>query len=129
MLACIALGLTLTAPDRLANGVTLGLPFVPFTGESRLLTPIGLVTLVLAVLWLALVLVKSRSSLRGLLKQVDLLGATLLALALAGIVLAFATADPEREVMAPAGPWLSTRLPPQRPKSRLWRLLRLRTRP
>ena len=36
----------------------------------------------------------------------DLLGATLLALALAGIVLAFATADPEREVMAPAGPWL-----------------------
>ncbi|TCM40183.1 MFS transporter [Kribbella sp. VKM Ac-2568] len=106
LLACIALGLTLTSPDRLANGVTLGLPFVPFTGESRLLTPIGLVTLVLAVLWLALVLVKSRSSLRGLLKQVDLLGATLLALALAGIVLAFATADPEREVMAPAGPWL-----------------------
>ncbi|MFC5267516.1 MFS transporter [Kribbella qitaiheensis] len=106
LLACIALGLTLTAPDRLANGVTLGLPFVPFTGESRLLTPIGLVTLVLAVVWLALVLVKNRSSLRGLLKQVDLLGATLLALALAGIVLAFATANPEREVMAPAGPWL-----------------------
>lgn len=106
LLACIALGLTLTAPDRLANGVTLGLPFVPFTGESRLLTPIGLVTLVLAVAWLALVLVKNRPSLRGLLKQVDLLGATLLALALAGIVLAFATADPEREVMAPAGPWL-----------------------
>lgn len=106
LLACIALGLTLTAPDRLASGVTLGLPFVPFTGESRLLTPIGLVTLVLAVAWLALVLVKNRSTLRGLLKQVDLLGATLLALALAGIVLAFATADPEREVMAPAGPWL-----------------------
>ena len=36
----------------------------------------------------------------------DLVGATLLALALAGVVLAFATADPEREVMAPAGPWL-----------------------
>ena len=33
LLACIALGLTLTAPDRLASGVTLGLPFVPFTGD------------------------------------------------------------------------------------------------
>ena len=106
LLACIALGLTLTAPDRLASGVTLGLPFVPFTGDSRLLTPIGVVTLALALLWLALVLLKSRASLAGLVKQVDLPGALLLALALAGVVLAFATADPEREVMAPAGPWL-----------------------
>jgi hypothetical protein len=30
----------------------------------------------------------------------------LLALALAGVVLAFATADPERALMSPAGPWL-----------------------
>ena len=48
VLACIALGLTLTAPERLATGVTLGMPFVPFTGDSRLLTPIGVATLVLA---------------------------------------------------------------------------------
>jgi MFS family permease len=106
LLACIALGLTLTAPERLASGVTLGLPFVPFTGESRLLTPIGVVTLALALLWLALVLLKNRARLAVLAKQVDAVGALLLALALAGVVLAFATADPEREVMAPAGPWL-----------------------
>lgn len=106
LLACIALGLTLTAPERLATGVTLGLPFVPFTGESRLLTPIGVATLLLALLWAALVLLKSHESLAALVKQVDLPGALLLALALAGVVLAFATADPEREVMAPAGPWL-----------------------
>ncbi|GAA1648596.1 hypothetical protein GCM10009744_45000 [Kribbella alba] len=106
LLACIALGLTLTAPERLASGVTLGLPFVPFTGESRLLTPIGVVTLALALLWLAVVLVKSRTRLAVLTKQVDAVGALLLALALAGVVLAFATANPEREVMAPAGPWL-----------------------
>ncbi|HET6293340.1 MAG TPA: MFS transporter [Kribbella sp.] len=106
VLACIALGLTLTAPERLASGITLGLPFVPFTGESRLLTPIGVVTLVLALLWLAMVLLQARGRYRGVLKQVDLVGAFLLALALAGVVLAFATADPEREVMAPAGPWL-----------------------
>ncbi|HEY0619835.1 MAG TPA: MFS transporter, partial [Kribbella sp.] len=101
-----ALGLTLTAPERLASGVTLGLPFVPFTGESRLLTPIGVVTLALALLWLALVLLKNRVRLAVVAKQVDAVGALLLALALAGVVLAFATANPEREVMAPAGPWL-----------------------
>jgi MFS family permease len=106
LLACIALGLTLTAPQRLASGVTLGLPFVPFTGTSRLLTPIGVVTLVLALVWLGLVWWRSRSRLGAVLGQVDLVGAVLLALALAGVVLAFATADPERELMAPAGPWL-----------------------
>jgi MFS family permease len=106
LLACIALALTLTAPERLTSGVTLGLPFVPFTGESRLLTPIGVVTLVLALLWLALVLLKNRARLSDVVRRVDAVGALLLALALAGVVLAFATADPEREVMAPAGPWL-----------------------
>ncbi len=106
VLACVALGLTLTAPERLATGVTLGLPFVPFTGSSRLLTPIGVATLVLALLWLGLVLWRTRGRMRTVLAEVDLLGAVLLALALAGVVLAFATADPERELMAPAGPWL-----------------------
>lgn len=106
LLACVALGLTLIAPDRLANGVTSGLPFVPFAGESRLLTPIGVVTLVLALAWAVLVVAKRRARLAALASQVDLVGALLLALALAGVVLAFATADPEREIMAPAGPWL-----------------------
>ncbi|GAB2601264.1 hypothetical protein GCM10027269_66130 [Kribbella endophytica] len=103
LLACIALGLTLTAPERLATGITLGLPFVPFSGDSRLLTPIGVVTAVLLIAWLALLLRKT--DLRAL-SQIDLVGALLLALALAGVVLAFATADPEREVLSPAGPWL-----------------------
>ncbi|WP_132213058.1 MFS transporter [Kribbella steppae] len=104
ILACLALGLTLTAPERLASGVTLGLPFVPFSGDSRLFTPIGVVTAVLLLLWIALMLRRAR--LREMLSQVDLVGALLLALALAGVVLAFATADPERELMSPAGPWL-----------------------
>ena len=106
VLACIALGLTLTAPERLATGVTLGLPFVPFTGSSRLLTPIGVATLVLGLLWVGLVVWRSRGRMGTVLAQVDLVGAVLLALALAGVVLAFATADPERELMSPAGPWL-----------------------
>ncbi|MFD7155121.1 MFS transporter [Kribbella sp. NPDC059898] len=103
VLACVALGLTLTAPRALATGVTLGLPFVPFTGTSRLLTPIGAVTLLLALVWLALMLRRARWN---VLSQVDLVGALLLALALAGVVLAFATADPEKQLMSPAGPWL-----------------------
>ncbi len=104
ILACFALALTLTAPERLATGVTLGIPFVPFSGESRLFTPIGVVTAVLLLLWIALMLRKTR--LRETLAKIDLVGALLLALALAGVVLAFATADPERELMSPAGPWL-----------------------
>ncbi|MET7281059.1 MFS transporter [Kribbella sp. NPDC005582] len=104
LLAAAALGLTLTAPQRLATDVTLGLPFVPFSGTSRLLTPIGVATLVLGLLWA--VLAVRRTQVVGLLKQVDLPGALLLALALSGVVLAFATADPERELMSPAGPWL-----------------------
>jgi hypothetical protein len=42
---------------------------------------------------------------RDLLRRVDVLGALLLALALAGVILAFATADPEVQVFSPAGPW------------------------
>ncbi|TCO51188.1 putative MFS family arabinose efflux permease [Kribbella antiqua] len=103
-IACAAIGLTLTAPERLATGVTLGIPFVPFVGDSRLLTPIGVASLVLVLLWVALLLRKTR--LHAVAGQIDLVGALLLALALAGVVLAFATADPERELMAPAGPWL-----------------------
>lgn len=104
LLAAVALGLTLTAPQRLATDITLGLPFVPFTGTSRLLTPIGVAALALGLLWAVLTLRRSQAV--SLLKQVDLPGALLLALALSGVVLAFATADPERELMSPAGPWL-----------------------
>ncbi|GAB3923369.1 hypothetical protein GCM10029976_013480 [Kribbella albertanoniae] len=104
LLAAVALGLTLTAPQRLASDVTLGLPFVPFAGTSRLATPIGVATLVLGLVWAVLTL--RRSQVVSLVKQVDLPGALLLALALSGVVLAFATADPERELMSPAGPWL-----------------------
>ncbi|MFC0625616.1 MFS transporter [Kribbella deserti] len=107
VLAGISLALTLIAPVRLATDVTLGLPFVPFAGsESRLATPIGLVTLALAAGWAVAASWRGRAGARDVLRQVDLPGALLLALALAGVVLAFATADPERELMSPAGPWL-----------------------
>lgn len=106
LLACAGLALTLLAPARFANDVTLGVPFVPFSGSSRLATPIGVATAVLAAGWLALACYRARRALATAVRRIDLPGAVLLALALAGVVLTFATADPEREVMAPAGPWL-----------------------
>ncbi len=101
VLGLVALGtglLTLVAPASLANDVTLGIPFVPFAGTGRLATPLGVITLVLLLGALAGV---SRS-LTVLLRRVDLVGASCIAIALGSLVLTFASADPEREVV---GPW------------------------
>jgi MFS family permease len=91
--------LALAAPDRLVTDVTLGAPFVPLGGSTaRLATPLGVAATVLVVAWLVV-------AVRGwwpVLGRVDLLGALLLGLALGAVVLAFATSDPQREVV---GPW------------------------
>ena len=94
-----ALGvLTLAAPDRLVTDVTLGLPFLPFTGTSRVLTPIGLATGIGLVL---LVGVTARRW-RPVLLRADLPGAALVAVALGSLVLSFSTADPARDVVGPS---------------------------
>jgi MFS family permease len=110
-LALVALTLTMVQPTVLTSDVTLGLGFVPLTGEDRWLAPVGIAAVVLAVALLARCLTARRPlvDLRGwvaVLRQADLLGAVLLALALAGVILAFATADPAVSVFSPAGPWL-----------------------
>ena len=93
--------LTLVAPAALASDVTLGIPFVPFAGTSRLATPLGVLTLVLLLAFLATATVGSDSFL-VLLRRVDLLGSFCIAVALGSLVLTFASANPEREVV---GPW------------------------
>lgn len=93
------LWLTLAAPRVLATDVYLGLPFVPFVGDNRALTPIGLVTGLLAMLTLAL----SRRHWWPPLSVSDLPGALLLGTTLGCIVLTFASADPETEVVGPLG--------------------------
>jgi MFS family permease len=106
--------LALVAPAGLANRVTLGLPFVPFAGTSRLATPMGVLALLLllAALWsLALTGapgMSGRSSTdRGsgpsAWRRVDLPGALCVAVALSSLVLTFASADPEREVVGSLG--------------------------
>ncbi len=101
-LATVAAGLlTLVAPASLAGDVTLGIPFVPFIGTDRLATPMGVFTVVLLLATLATSPLTS-GSLLALWRRVDLLGALLIGVALGALVLTFASADPEREVV---GPW------------------------
>lgn len=101
-LATVAAGLlTLVAPASLAADVTLGIPFVPFVGTDRLATPMGAFTVVLLLATLATSSLSS-GSLLALWRRVDLLGALLIGVALGALVLTFASADPEREVV---GPW------------------------
>lgn len=92
--------LALAAPEALATDVTLGLPFVPFgDSTSRLLTPVGAVAA-------ALVLAAAALWVRGswaVLRRADLLGALLLGGALGCIVLTFAAANPEKEIVGPLG--------------------------
>ncbi|NPC41986.1 MFS transporter [Nocardioides sp. zg-1230] len=114
VLAAAALGclvLVMVQPPRLLSDVTAGLAFLPVVGDSRWLSPLALVCFALSLL-LVLRCLTAREPLvdvrswRGTLTEVDLPGAFLLSAVLATIILAFATADPEVQVLSPAGPWL-----------------------
>lgn len=111
LLTLVALVLTMVQPTPLTSDVALGLGFVPVTGESRWLTPVGIAVLVLALALLVRCLTATRPLVdvrrwAAVTREADLLGAALLAAALGGVILAFATADPEVSVFSPAGPWL-----------------------
>lgn len=92
--------LTLEAPESLATSVTLGVPFVPFgDSSSRVLTPIGAAAAILTVVLLAAGLRR----LGPVLARADLPGALLFGGALGCVILTFAAANPEREVVGPLG--------------------------
>jgi hypothetical protein len=111
LLLTLAAGLVVfLRPPSLMRDLTWGQLFIPYVGDGRWLTPVGTVAqiaLVLLVAWCWLVprpLLDLRGWVRVLL-DADLVGALLLALALAGVILAFATADPKVEVFSPRGRW------------------------
>jgi MFS family permease len=114
-LGFLGLGLTAAAlvvlqPTTLVMDVTWGRMFIPAIGTTRWLTPLGLVALVAALLFLVRCWTARRPvvDLRGWVaaaRHADLPGALFLAAALGGVILAFATADPRVEVFAPQGRW------------------------
>ena len=91
--------LTLLAPARLTTGVTTGIPFIPLVGSSRVATPIGVLTLALVGVLAAV----TGRRWWPVLRAADAPGAVLVAVALGSLVLTFASADPEREVVGPSG--------------------------
>nr|WP_174316820.1 MFS transporter [Kineosphaera limosa] len=104
-LGLVSLHFALLAPPALVRDVTWGLPFVPLgmTGFwawlGRLGTPIGVAALLLLVLWTVAALYAGRR----VLARVDVIGALLVATALGSLVLTFASANPEEEVVGPLG--------------------------
>ena len=92
--------LALWAPPFLLTSVALGAPFVPFgTSTGVLWTPIGVLGLALCLL--AVVLLARAAW--PVLQHADLPGALLLGGALGCVIVTFAAADPEREVIGPLG--------------------------
>ncbi len=108
--AVVALALLLTAPERLTSGLNTGLAYVPYVGDTRWTTPMALAVYALTALFVLRELTASRPLVnlrasRQVARSADLPGAALLGLSLAGIVLAFSTADPEVQVFSPQGPY------------------------
>ncbi|GAA5130365.1 MFS transporter [Alloalcanivorax gelatiniphagus] len=97
-------------PAPLMRDLTWGRLFIPYAGDGRWWTPIGAMTVAALVLLVAWCWFAPRPllDLRGwtrVLVEADLAGALLLAVALGGVILAFATADPKIEVFSPRGRW------------------------
>lgn len=108
-------GLVFVEPSQLLRDITWGQLFIPVDalgvlGDGRWVTPLGLTTVGALVLLVARCLTAPRPlvDLHGWgrsLREADALGATYLALALGGVILAFATADPKIQVFSDQGWW------------------------
>lgn len=110
-LTLTALALVMTEPARLVSGLTTGLAFIRYAGDSRWSTPMAGAFGVLLLLFVVRQVTARRPLIAWrqwpeLARLVDLPGALLLGLSLAGVVLAFATADPEVQVLSGTGGWL-----------------------
>ncbi|SDS92777.1 MFS transporter [Jiangella sp. DSM 45060] len=104
-------GLAVTRPSSLEQSVRWGELLVPRSDGRDWTTPLALAAFVLLVAFVARELTAPRPLLPlrrapAVLRAADLPGALLLGVALGGIVLTFAVADPAVELMAPSGPWL-----------------------
>jgi MFS family permease len=103
--AAACLLLVMLRPESLTTGVTSGLAFLPVAGESRWLTPLALV----GYAFLVAFVVRQATAAEPLLawrswgeiaRETDLWGATALTVALGAVILTFASAEPEKAVLA-----------------------------
>ncbi len=106
----VAGSLVFVQPAQLLRDLTWGQLFIPVVGDGRWLSPLGLVAIGAAALLVVRCLTATRPlvDLRGWwasMREADLVGALLLAVALAGVILAFATADPRIQVFSDQGIW------------------------
>ncbi|MCY7396526.1 MAG: MFS transporter [Nocardioides sp.] len=110
LLTSCSVVLVMVQPASLVLDVTWGELFLPVLTDSRWLAPSGLVAILAGVL----LVVRCASAVRPLvdlrawsrsLRDADLTGALLLAVALGGVILAFATADPQIQVFSEQGVW------------------------
>ncbi|MER7555585.1 MFS transporter [Nocardioides sp. NPDC126508] len=107
LLAGIAFVLLAIEPTALVQDLTWGALYVPAAGSTHWLTPLGLVTIIATLAFLLKWGLRPgvRRVLGRITAEVDLLGALLLSIALAAVILAFATADPEVAVFSEQGTW------------------------
>ena len=110
LLALAAGALVFVQPAQVLRDLTWGQLFIPLVGEGRWLTPVGVIAMAAALL----LVVRCTTAARPLLdlpgwartlREADLVGALFLAAALAGVILAFATADPKIQVFSDQGVW------------------------
>ncbi|TXL62903.1 MFS transporter [Aeromicrobium terrae] len=111
VLTLTGLTLVMLEPQRLVEGVTSGLAFLPVTGDSRWLTPVALTTYGLLVLFLARLATARRPLVdwRGwssVPAQTDVGGALLLAVGLGAVIVTFASAEPESAAVSPKAAFL-----------------------
>lgn len=110
IVALVAAALVFVRPAAVMRDLFWGQMFIPFLADGRWLTPVGVVAMAASVLLVVRLLtarrplVDVRPWIRAAL-EADLVGSTFLAVALGGIILAFATADPKVQLFADHGEW------------------------
>jgi MFS transporter, DHA2 family, triacylglyceride efflux pump len=110
LVSAIGVGIVLVQPTGLRRDLTWGRLFVPFGNGERWLTPIGMIAIAAVVLFLVRCATASRplvdlKAWSRAMREADLLGALLLAASLSGVIVAFATADPQIQVFSAQGWW------------------------
>ncbi|PVG83692.1 MFS transporter [Nocardioides gansuensis] len=108
--ALLAGALVFVRPAALMRDLTWGQLFIPYAGDGRWLTPVGVIAMGSAVgllvwCWFAPRPLLDLRRWAASLAEADVFGALLLATGLAGVILAFATADPQVQVFSDQGLW------------------------